>query len=267
MLDAFGISRIQLCYGLIAGGTIFLGLPVALLPRLSDKTRGFLNAISTGILIFLLVEITGKSLEGIEELIISASNGYQPLISAGLFAGELLGGLALGLLGMVYFENRFIRGGKDKTAPGPKAAHIAAMIAVGIGIHNLTEGLAIAQATAWGHDNLALFLALGFALHNATEGFGIAAPLSGQPVRWRFLLLMGLIGGGPTLIGVMLGSFWQSQDFAMFSFGLAAGAILYVVGELLHLGRHLKGEAVVEVGLLCGFSLALVTEMFVVWSS
>ncbi|MBI4375992.1 MAG: ZIP family metal transporter [Elusimicrobia bacterium] len=260
------MNRIQLLYGLVAGSTIFLGLPVAWMTRISERTRGFLNALSTGVLIFLLVEIAGKSIEGIEELLVSSTEGYATLTSALIFSGELIAGLAIGLLSMVFFENRFIRQGKDKLPSSSRAHHVAMMIAVGIGIHNLTEGLAIAQATAWGQESMALFLAVGFALHNATEGFGIAAPLSGQRASTRFLLLAGLIGGGPTLAGVIVGSYVQSQDFAMFSFGLAAGVILFVIGELLHLGRSLKGEAIAEIGLLTGFAIAFVTEMLVVWN-
>ncbi|MBI4063416.1 MAG: ZIP family metal transporter [Elusimicrobia bacterium] len=256
---------VHVTLGLIAGITIFLGLPVALMPRVSEKTRGFLNAVSTGILVFLLVEIMGKVVEWIEELFESASGGFPTLGPAATFSGLLLLGLAVGLLSMVYFEKAFIHEGKDELPANVQAKQMAIMIAIGIGIHNLTEGLAIAQAYSWGDQSLALFLAVGFGLHNATEGFGIAAPLSGQRPSWKFLALTGLIGGGPTFVGAIIGGFWQSDIFRIFSFGLAAGAILYIIGELLHLGRHLKGEAVVEFGLLGGFALAFLTEMFIVW--
>jgi zinc transporter ZupT len=261
------MNRTQLLYGLVAGGTIFLGLPVAFLRKISKKTSGFLTAVSTGILIFLLVDIAGKSLESIEELLEPARASAAMMLQVWAFSAELLAGLAIGLLGMAYFEKRYIRGSIDKPAPEPRGAHLAIMIAVGIGIHNLTEGLAIAQAQMWESGGLALSLALGFALHNATEGFGIAAPLSDEPVSARFLFLLGLIGGGPTLLGVIIGSYWQSHHFSMFSFGLAAGAILYVVGELMHLGRRLKGEMLIQSGLLAGFSLAFVTELLVMWYS
>ncbi|MBI3549741.1 MAG: ZIP family metal transporter [Elusimicrobia bacterium] len=252
----------QVLLGIIAGGTIFLGLPIALLPDISSRAKGFLNAMSTGILVFLLVEIVGKVLEQLEELFQSASHGYPTLPDALTFSSLLIVGLALGLLGMVYFEQAYIRGGKDKTPTRSKALQVSMMIAIGIGLHNLTEGMAIAQAYSWGDQRLALFLAIGFGLHNATEGFGIAAPLSGQQTYWSRLCWMGLIGGGPTFLGTIVGSYWQSDPFRMFTFGLAAGAILYIVGELLHIGRSLKGEAVVEIGLLAGFTLAFATEMF-----
>src|SRR6516165_9416601 len=98
------MSRNQLLYGLIAGATIFLGLPVALFRRISQRTYGFLNAVSTGILIFMLVEIMGKSLEAIEELLEPAHSGYPVMHTVWSFSAQLMAGLVLGLLGMVFFE-------------------------------------------------------------------------------------------------------------------------------------------------------------------
>jgi ZIP family zinc transporter len=247
--------------GAIAGATIFLGLPIARVPGVSPRLKAFLGAMSTGVLIFILVEIMGKTLESLEDLFVSASGGYPTLTSALTLSALLLLGLGVGLLGMVFFEQAFIRGSKDAGAGRPDAERVSTMIAVGIGLHNLTEGMAIAQAYSWGETKLALSLAVGFGLHNATEGFGIAAPLSGEGISWGRLAWLGLLGGGPTFLGAIIGGFWQSDRFRVFTFGLAAGAILYIIGELLHLGRRLKGEAVVEAGLLAGFALAFASEM------
>jgi ZIP family zinc transporter len=87
------------------------------------------------------------------------------------------------------------------------------LIAIGIGLHNFAEGLAIGQSAAGGEISLALTLVVGFGLHNATEGFGIVAPLSGGRERpsWRFLGLLGLIGGGPTFFGTLVGQAWVSD--------------------------------------------------------
>lgn len=255
----------QITLGAIAGATIFLGLPIAVLPRVGEKTRGFLNAASTGIVLFLLLEIMGQMMEWIEDLFQSSVSGFPQLHNALLYSGLLILGLSCGLLGMIYFERAFIHEGKDEVStPGERGRHISKMIATGIGIHNLTEGMAIAQAYSWGDHKLAILLALGFGLHNATEGFGIAAPLSGQKPSWKFLLTMGLIGGGPTFLGAILGSYWQSDVLKIFTMSLAAGTLLYLIGELMHLGRHLKGETIVEIGLLVGFSVAFATEMILV---
>ena len=247
--------------GVIAGGTIFLGLPVARLSRVSTKTKVFLNAVSTGILIFLLVEITGHLIEQIEELVESAVTGGGNLSGVLKYGGLFVLGFSLGLLGLVYFESRFLGAAKDeKAAPAVRAKQLAMMIAIGLGLHNLSEGLAIGQGYSGGAVHLAWLLAIGFALHNATEGFGIAAPLSGHSVSWGFLCLTGVIAGGPTFLGAAVGGWWVSKPVEIFCLSLAAGTILYIIGELLHLGRLLKGEAVVEVGLLIGFFLALVTD-------
>lgn len=254
----------QLLLGLIAGGTIILGLPVARLRDVSAKTRGFLNAVSTGVLIFLLVEIAGHVLEEIEELIEEAVEHGTALTEAFQHGGLFVLGFSLGLLGLVYFERRFLGTTKNGTAPATRAKQIAMMIAIGLGLHNLSEGLAIGQGYASGALRLAWLLAIGFALHNATEGFGIAAPLSGHRVSWKFLLGTGLVAGGPTFVGAAIGGWWTSKPTEVFCLALASGTILYVVGELLHLGRQLKEESIVAVGLLVGFFVAVVTDFVLV---
>ena len=243
--------------GFLAGGTIFLGLPIARLGHVSTKTKAFLNAISTGILIFLLVEITGHLIEEIEGLVEAAVTSGSSLAGALRYGGIFVAGFSLGLLGLVWFEERFIGSAKDQTAPAKRAKQLALMIAVGLGLHNLSEGLAIGQGYSAGAMGVAWLLSIGFALHNATEGFGIAAPLSGHRASWGFLGVCGVIAGGPTMLGAILGGSFSSKPTEIFFLALAAGTILYIVGELLHLGRVLKGETIVEVGLLIGFFVAM----------
>ena len=250
--------------GLLAGGTIVLGLPVARLRQVSTKTKGFLNAVSTGVLIFLLVEIAGHVLEQIEELVEGAVARSIPLTDAVRLGGLFALGFSLGLLGLLYFERRVLGGAKNGIAPKTRAKQLALMIAVGLGLHNFSEGLAIAQGYAGGALHLAWLLAIGFALHNATEGFGIAAPLSGHQVSWPFLLWAGLIAGGPTVLGTVVGGWWVNRSFEAFCLALASGTILYVIGELLHVGRQLKEEAVIGVGLLTGFFVAVATDFVLI---
>ena len=246
--------------GLFAGGTIFLGLPIARLGHVSPKMKAFLNAISTGILIFLLVEITGHLMEEMEQLIDSAVVTKVGSAAAFRYGGLFVAGFSMGLLGLVAFEKYFLGNAKDIASPGKRAKQLALMISVGLGLHNLSEGLAIGQGYAGGAIQLAWLLAIGFALHNATEGFGIAAPLSGHRTGWGFLSFCGIIAGGPTFLGAVVGSWWVNKPMEIFCLALAAGTILYIIGELLHLGRLLKGEAVVEIGLLVGFFLAMGTD-------
>ena len=254
----------QLFLGFLAGGTICLGLPIARLSHVTTKTKAFLNAISTGILIFLLVEITGHLLEDIEELIEEAVEHGTALTGAYQSGGLFVVGFSLGLLGLVCFERRYLGSAKNGIAPKTRAKQLAMMIAIGLGLHNLSEGLAIGQGYASSAMKLAWLLAIGFALHNATEGFGIAAPLSGHRVSWRFLSFTGLVAGGPTFLGTIIGGWWTSEATEVFCLSLASGTILYIVGELLHLGRQLKEEAVVGIGLLVGFFVALVTDFLLI---
>ena len=262
-MDA-GSTYGRLFLGLLAGGTIVLGLPVARLRRVSPKTKGFLNAISTGVLIFLLVEIAGHLLEDIEELIEGAVGRGIALTDAARSGSLFALGFSIGLLGLVYFERRYLGGAKNGIAPRTRAKQLALMIAIGLGLHNFSEGLAIAQGYAGGALRFAWLLAIGFALHNATEGFGIAAPLSGHHVSWKFLLGAGLIAGGPTFLGTLVGGWWVNKPFETFCLALASGTILYIVGELFHLGRQLKEEAVIGVGLLTGFFVAVLTDFLLI---
>lgn len=250
--------------GILAGGTIILGLPIARLKAVSTKTKAFLNAISTGILVFLLVEITGHILEEVEHLLISATEGFHTLPDALRFGGLLIAGFSTGLLGLVWFEQRVLKAPHTDEAPKEKAHRVAMLIAVGLGLHNLSEGLAIGQGYASGAVQLAWLLAIGFALHNGTEGFGIAAPLSGYRASWRFLGITALVAGGPTFLGALIGGLWTNQALEVFCLALASGTLLYVIGELMHLGRQLKSEAVVSIGLLIGFCVAMVTDFALV---
>ena len=164
--------------GGLAGFTIFFGLPVAFMKNLSQRARGFLTAMSTGILVFLLVEITGKVIDNVEDLTVSAASGFPRWGDTLFYAGLFAVGLFIGLMGLVWFEKMFIKSAKDsELTPAQNARRVSMMIAMGIGLHNFSEGLAIGQAYSWGNTQLAWLLVIGFALHNATEGFGIVGPL------------------------------------------------------------------------------------------
>src|SRR6185295_5579931 len=173
----FAVNSTQVFLGLLAGGTIFLGLPVALVPHLRGRTSAFLNAVSTGILIYLMCEIvTECTHEGVAELLAQSASNPALRNEAFYYAAVFIGGLSVGLLGLVWFEHMYIKGGKDVERPPKQTA-----------------------------ERVALMIAIGFALHNATEGFGIAAPLAGYSPSWGYLTLLGLIGGLPTLIGAVVG--------------------------------------------------------------
>jgi len=143
---------------------------------------------------------------------------------------------------------------------------MAMTIAVGIGLHNFAEGLAIGQSASAGDISLAVLLVIGFALHNATEGFGIVGPFSGIEERpsWPFLLLVGLIGGGPTFFGTLIGQTWVSEAVSIAFLALAAGSILYVVMELLNVCRLFSSKTITAWGLLLGLTLGFATDFVLV---
>ncbi|MFQ5736201.1 MAG: cupredoxin domain-containing protein [Thermodesulfobacteriota bacterium] len=255
------MSFIQLLLlGAIAGFTIFLGLPVAIFTTRS-RLRAFLSSLSVGVLIFLLIEIAYKSLEIVEEAMKSGFLGAglsRPL----LLLGILVAGLSAGLLGLTLFEERFKKLKKADT-PEAHSKRISLMIAIGIGLHNFSEGLVIGQQFATGAISLAILLIVGFALHNATEGFGIAAPLKSRKVDWGFLAIAGFIGGAPTFFGTIVGSFVISTTMELLFLTLAAGSILYIVGELMHLGKLHGQHRTAMIGLLVGFFLAYGSELVI----
>jgi ZIP family zinc transporter len=139
------------------------------------------------------------------------------------------------------------------------------MIAIGIGAHNLSEGLAIGQSYASGAIGLAIILIIGFAAHNTTEGFGIAAPLTGlskKPSN-RFILLAGLVGGGPTFIGTLLGSLWTAPFAYIFFLSMAGGALVYVTILMYNSGRRQVSYDILMLGLFVGLTAGFLTDLIV----
>lgn len=249
--------------GAIAGATVFLGLPVARMHGLPKAVQGFLNAFATGILVFLLWDILTHAGGPIEAALEQRSHTGQFFAFAAIFAV----GIALGLLGLVYF-NRSIFGQirHGSATPSPQALSLA--IATGLGLHNLSEGLAIGESAHVGAIAFTGVLAVGFALHNVTEGFGIAAPMTteSKPPPWTFLLLAGLIGGGPTFLGTWIGYLASSPYFSVAFLAVAAGALLYVLNELFNLGRRISTPPTFAWGLLLGFLIAYATDILLTFA-
>jgi ZIP family zinc transporter len=146
------------------------------------------------------------------------------------------------------------------------ALSLGMAIAVGIGLHNFSEGLAIGASAKSGQTQLALLLVVGFALHNATEGFGIIGPLAAGGVRgsWPYLALAGAIAGGPTFVGTMVGYGFHDAYVSVAFLSLAAGAIIYVVAELLNTGRRLGAWNLTVWGVMAGIMAGVVTELVIV---
>jgi ZIP family zinc transporter len=252
--------------GAIAGITIFLGLPVARMHGLPKPVQGFLNAFATGILIFILWDILSHASGPVETALVGARTGSRTTFvwMAIIFAV----GIAAGLLGLVYF-NRALFGRLKHGAQTPSPRSLSLAIATGLGLHNLSEGLAIGQSARAGAIAFVGVLVVGFALHNVTEGFGIAAPMTMEPkpASWGFLGLAGLIGGGPTFIGTWIGYLASSNYLYVAFLAIAAGALLYVVNELFHVGRRLSTPPVFAWGMLFGFLTAYATDLVLTLAS
>ena len=177
-------------------------------------------------------------------------------------------GIAAGLLGLVYF-NRSLFGHLRHGAHTPSARSLSLAIATGLGLHNLSEGLAIGESAHVGAIAFTGVLAVGFALHNITEGFGIAAPMTTEPkpASWGFLAVAGLIGGGPTFLGTWIGYLASSTYFSVAFLAVAAGALLYVLNELFNLGRRISSPPTFAWGLLAGFLTAYATDLYLTLAS
>jgi ZIP family zinc transporter len=268
-----------LVLGAVAGFTIYLGLPAGRLQNLDARFRAALSALATGVLLFLLWDVLVHGVEPVEHKLDAA---VQDGGSWGEFIGLgslLAAGVIAGMMSLVYYD-RWLRTRRASPLVGPGAAAIdefasrsaferltpgrrlALLIATGIGLHNFGEGLAIGQSGAAGELSLALVLIVGFGLHNATEGFGIIGPMSGEQDRpsWRFLALLGLIGGGPTFLGTVVGQAWVSEALSVSFFAVAAGSILYVVQELMHVNRRFNLPILVTWMLLLGVFLGFATD-------
>jgi zinc transporter, ZIP family len=248
--------------GAIAGATIFIGLPVARMRRLSKTVQGLLNAVATGVLVFLLWEILSHASAPVETALTALHGGDRSFLALVAIFGA---GIGIGLLSLIYLNGHLFGRGQQAGPAPPKT--LAMMIATGLGLHNLSEGLAIGQSAATGAVAFALVLVIGFALHNVTEGFGIAAPLAMDATRpsWRFLFVAGLVGGGPTFLGTVVGYEFTSTYIYVLFLALAAGALLYVINEMFHLGRRLNSAVAMGWGLLLGFLLAYATDLFLIY--
>jgi ZIP family zinc transporter len=135
------------------------------------------------------------------------------------------------------------------------------MIALGMGLHNLGEGLAIGASYAQGRWALSGLLVGGFALHNGTEGFGIMGPVGRTPLRLRDIILLGLLAGGPTVLGTMISGHGVSPYLSIAFYTLAAGSLLYVIVSLVALSYTAERRLQTATGLFGGIGLMYITSM------
>jgi ZIP family zinc transporter len=284
--------------GFIAGVTILLGLPIGRLRNSTPTLSALLNATAVGVLLFLFWDVLSAAWVPIDKALSSAHEGRGGLGAAAGYGVLFAAGLAVGLLSLVHYESwmarQLIRIQKPLAGPGDggpgamgvarvrarrqsrlvtwsAARRLSLLIAMGIGLHNFAEGLAIGESAASGELALALPLVIGFGLHNATEGFGIVAPLtsdvdadgSRRLPSWGFLLAMGAIGGSPTFLGTLVGHQFTSEAVSVVFLTLAAGSILYVVTRLVAVAQKTRRSDLLAYGLLLGLFAGFLTDAIV----
>lgn len=233
---------------------IFIGLLwFPFLRRVGRRWLNFFLSLTGGLLVFLGADTLSEALD------------VRALVP-GAFQGTAL--VTLGVVGTFLALTVLVRRTTHGRAEGPEARVVLAyLIALGIGLHNLGEGLAIGAAYALGEVALGTFLVLGFMLHNTTEGLGIVAPVAtDRPSVWQ-LVLLGIIAGAPTIPGAWIGGFVYSPIFATIFLAIGAGAIFQVVYELGRLTVRQAGDELMTATNLAGFMAGLlimyVTGLFV----
>jgi zinc transporter, ZIP family len=274
--------------GAIAGSTIYIGLPLGRMDRVSARTRLALAMLSVGILAFIFMDVGAHAQTIVEDALDHYKRTGAGLPHTLALFALLAVGFTAGTAGIGTLERHLrpprptprppIAGGEqtavipaetlsayeDEALQARRAVLRTGMtIAMAIGLHNFAEGLAIGVSAKSGAIGLATVLVIGFALHNATEGFGIVGPLGSVKPSWSWLALAGLVGGGPTFLGTIVGYQVDSEALQLAFYALAGGAILYVIGEIWTGVRRLGHRELGLYMLACGFLIGVATDLVV----
>jgi zinc transporter ZupT len=233
---------------------IFVGLLwFPFLRRVGRRWLNFFLSLTGGLLVFLGVDALTEALELRDRV-------------PGAFQGTGL--VTLGVVGTILAMTVLVRRTTGRAGEGAGSRLLLAyLIALGIGLHNLGEGLAIGAAYAIGEIALGSFLVLGFMLHNTTEGLGIAAPVATDRPAFAHFIWLGLLAGAPTILGAWIGGFVYSPVFATLFLAIGAGAIFQVVYELGRLVVRQSGDELMTAmnfaGFVAGLIIMYVTGLFV----
>lgn len=240
MLDVVGLGAVA---GLIP---VYLGILAALyLGKVLPRTwEGGLIGVANGVLVYLFFDLMHEATE---------QTGARDPISWLVF----LGSLGISFVGLVALESSQVFGARA----GNRILSLPYMIAVGMGLHNLGEGLAIGASYAGGEYTLSALLVAGFGLHNGTEGFGIVGAAGKTPISWRDVALLGLIAGLPTCVGTFLSGQGVSSYFSISFYALAAGSLLYVVLSLTVMSYTATRRVQVSAGIFTGIAIMYLTAM------
>lgn len=233
--------------GSIAGVLpVYLGIAVAILVvKMLDRAwERFLIGLSAGILIYLFFDVMHEAVE---------LTNPRDILSWAI----LLSSFFVSFVGLVAIEHR----GQRRNGPAINPLFLPYMIALGMGLHNLGEGLAIGASYAQGQWILSGMLVGGFALHNGTEGFGLMGPVGRTPLRLKDMVLLGLLAGGPTCLGTVISGYAVSPYLSIAFFTLAAGSLLYVIISLVALSYTAGYRLQTATGLFVGLSVMYITGM------
>jgi ZIP family zinc transporter len=236
-----------LAMGAVAGVIpVCLGIAVALLVArvLPRSWEGFFIGLANGVLVYLFFDLMHESVE---------LTGARDMGSWVVFLGSLL----VSFVGLVFLEQRQ----QSRTRNASPPLSLPYMIALGMGLHNLGEGLSIGASYARGEWVLSGLLIIGFALHNGTEGFGIISAAGKAPITWKDAGLLGLIAGAPTCVGTLISGQEVSAYFSIACYTLAAGSLLYVVLALTNVGYTATRRLQAALGIFAGISLMFLTAM------
>ena len=241
------LAAVGLLLGAVPVATGLLAWPA--MRSLSKPTMNFLLALTVGLLGFLLIDTIGEGLEAAAETI-------------GRLRGTVLFWVMLAVTTIVLLAMGRAKG------VAPEGLRLATFIALGIGLHNLGEGLAVGAALATGSAALATFLVIGFTIHNVTEGIGIAVPLADERPKFAQFAGLAALAGLPAILGTVLGTQAVSPLWIAVCFGVGAGAILQVVIEVgtLILRRSEPGQWLappVAAGVSVGLGIMYATALLV----
>jgi zinc transporter, ZIP family len=254
---------------------------------LGSRARVALAMFAVGVLAFIFVDVLANGLSILNGALAAFKHHHESFAYVLWLVILLAAGFGAGSAGLATLQRRLrplgarrpsIAGGANVAAvaevePDTVAVELEAArrralrtgltIAAAIGVHNFAEGLAIGVSARAGAISLATVLIVGFALHNATEGFGIVGPLGDVRPSWRWLGVAGLIGGGPTFLGSIVGYEVTSHALELAFYALAGGAILFVIGEVWN-GMRRFGYRELELAMLtAGFVVGVLTDLVV----
>jgi ZIP family zinc transporter len=239
-------------FNLIAAGAVAGVIPVYLgivlawaIARVLPRTwEGFFIGLANGVLVYLFFDLMHESVE---------LTGARDIGSWAVFLGSLL----IGFVGLVALEQRQ----QSRNRASGSTWSLPYMIALGMGLHNLGEGLSIGASYAKGEWVLSSLLIAGFALHNGTEGFGIISAAGKTPVTWQDAVLLGLIAGTPTCLGTLISGQEIAPYFSVACYTLAAGSLLYVILALTGVGYTATRRVQAAFGIFVGIALMYITGM------